>query len=91
MKLLTRDGDLRIGRNVLDLKFEIVEEVSGLSQILEDSRVDREAVVMSAERIMALETKMKLMHLEFLIEVKNGLSEEQIFKFKKLRRRLCCR
>lgn len=70
---------------VVDLRWQFEAESQKLGQIMERERVDEKEAMTQAEKVMALEQKIKREHLALLIRVKNQLSASQQEKLRSLK------
>lgn len=72
----------------LDLQWQQQAELEKLLKLLEGAHVDEAKALAQAERVMAAEGKIKLLHLSLLLRVKNLLTEAQQAKLAEIRRLL---
>ena len=63
--------------DVLPVEFEMTEASMDLIELLEGPRVDEEAALEAAARVLELERQVKSRHMVLLIRIKNLLTEEQ--------------
>jgi Spy/CpxP family protein refolding chaperone len=70
----------------LDLQWEVQAQASALGKLLAQSPVDEEAALAEAERLMALEARVKRAQLALLIRIKNVLTPVQQERLQELRR-----
>ncbi len=70
---------------VVDLRWQFEAESQKLTNLMERERVDEKEAMAQAEKVMALEQKIKREHLALLIRVKNQLSASQQEKLRSLR------
>jgi Spy/CpxP family protein refolding chaperone len=63
--------------DLVPLQWEIYEAGEKLTELLAPARVDEQAVLAQAARVMALEQSIKTRHLTMLVRVKNLLTGEQ--------------
>ncbi|CAA0118121.1 Uncharacterised protein [Halioglobus japonicus] len=64
--------------NVADLQWTMQGEQQKLQQAFSTYNINTEESLALAEKVLALESRFKLAHLELLITIKNTLTEEQI-------------
>ena len=69
----------------LDLQWDMQEETSRMTQLLQQTPVDEAKVLERADKIMSLEREIKRAHLALLVRLKNLLTPAQIAKLKALR------
>jgi len=69
----------------LDLQWDMLEETSRMTQLLQQTPVDEVKVLERADKIMSLEREIKRAHLTLLVRLKNLLTPAQIAKLKSLR------
>ena len=69
----------------LEVKRGMAERMERLEGLLSEERVDVDAAVAAAERLLAAEQEMKLLHLRTMISIKNILTGEQQDKLRQLR------
>lgn len=74
--------------SLVPLQWEAREQAEKLQSLLEASKVDEEAALAQAERVMQLESQVKRTHLAALIRIKNALTDEQREKLGELRQRM---
>jgi len=63
--------------DLLPVQLEMGEVGATLIQLLEEDRVDEEATLEAATRMLELERRTKLRHMRLLIRIKNLLTSEQ--------------
>ncbi len=63
---------------VADLQWTMQSEQQKLQQSLDAYRIDTEASLALAEKVLALESRFKMAHFRLLIAIKNTLTERQI-------------
>lgn len=61
-----------------DVQWEMLRASTGLETAIDTLPVDREAVLQQVERVLLGENRVKMLHLEMLIAIKNALSPEQV-------------
>lgn len=81
LKALIKDAHDRS----LDLEFEVQEEAEKLAKMLSADQVDVSAALKQADRLMAVETRLKKVRLEMMIKTKNLLTAEQLEKIDEYR------
>jgi Spy/CpxP family protein refolding chaperone len=69
----------------LEVKRGMAERMERLEALLSEERVDVDAAVAAAERLLAAEQEMKLLHLRTMISIKNILNGEQQDKLRQIR------
>jgi Spy/CpxP family protein refolding chaperone len=69
----------------LDLQWDMQEETSRMTQLLQQTPVNEAKVLERADKIMSLEREIKRAHLTLLVRLKNLLTPAQIAKLKSLR------
>lgn len=62
---------------LLPVEFEMTEAAADLMDLLDGPRVDEEAALAAAGRVLELERQMKSRRMVLLIRIKNLLTEEQ--------------
>lgn len=70
---------------VLELRWQMLDEGEKLADLIRQPRVDEEAALEQAERVMSLEQRVKREHLRLLVRIKNALEPEQQEKLRALR------
>jgi Spy/CpxP family protein refolding chaperone len=70
----------------LDAQWDVQEQTSRMTQLLEQAPVEEAKVLEAADRIMSLEREIKRAHLTLLVRIKNVLTAEQIAKLEAMRR-----
>ena len=70
---------------VFDLQWTLREAAEGLRDLVEADRIDEEATLAAAERVMETEGRVKRAHLRMLIRIKNTLRPEQRSRLTALR------
>ena len=68
-----------------DLEFEMQEEAETLRELVAKPKVDQKAALSQANKVMALEARLKATRLELLIITKNTLTSAQWQKVEKYR------
>ncbi len=63
--------------DLLPTQLEMSEASMDLVELLEGPRVDEEAALVAAQRVLELERRVKSRHMVLLIRIKNLLTEEQ--------------
>ncbi len=76
----------RMQMKFIDAQWDLQENTSRMSHLLQQVPVDEAKVLEQADRIMSLEREIKRAHLTLLIRIKNTLSTEQIAKLDALKR-----
>lgn len=71
-----------------DLQWDLRGESEKLAGLLGAVRVDEQAALAQAEKVMNLEREIKKTHISLLIRIKNLLSQEQQIRLMEIRRRL---
>ena len=70
----------------LDAQWDMQEQTSKMTQLLQQSPADETKILEQADKIMALEREIKRAHLTLLVRIKNALTTEQIAKLEAMRR-----
>ncbi len=70
----------------LDAQWDLQEETSRMTELLQQRPVDEAAVLQQADKIMALERQIKRAHLGLLVRIRNLLTPEQLAKLEETRR-----
>lgn len=60
------------------VQWDMLEASTGLDTAIDTLPVNRELVMQQVERVLLAENRVKLLHLEMLIAIKNALSPEQV-------------
>jgi len=61
-----------------EVQWDMLEASTGLDTAIDTLPVNRDAVMQQVERVLLAENRVKLLHLEMLIAIKNALSPEQV-------------
>ena len=61
-----------------EMQWAMLEEQQKLEEILLADSIAKDAALAQAETVLRMEAQFKLAHLELLLALKNGLTEEQI-------------
>lgn len=61
-----------------DVQWDMLEASTGLDTAIDELPVNRDAVLQQIERVLLGENRVKMLHLEMLIAIKNALSPEQV-------------
>jgi Spy/CpxP family protein refolding chaperone len=61
-----------------EVQWDMLEASTGLDTAIDTLPVNREVVMQQVERVLLAENRVKLLHLEMLIAIKNALSPEQV-------------
>lgn len=61
-----------------EVQWDMLEASTGLDTAIDEVPVNREAVLQQIERVLQGENRVKMLHLEMLIAIKNVLSSEQV-------------
>jgi Spy/CpxP family protein refolding chaperone len=61
-----------------EVQWDMLEASTGLDTAIDALPVNREAVMQQVERVLLAENRVKLLHLEMLIAIKNALDAEQV-------------
>jgi Spy/CpxP family protein refolding chaperone len=75
----------RTQRELVDAEWELRREREALASVLAHPRVDEDAALAAAERVIAREGAIKRLHLLLLVRIKNQLSAEQQVRLTALR------
>jgi Spy/CpxP family protein refolding chaperone len=70
----------------LDAQWDMQEQTSKMTRLLQESPADETKILEQADRIMALEREIKRAHLALLVRIKNTLTAEQIARLEAARR-----
>ncbi|MFQ5528041.1 MAG: periplasmic heavy metal sensor [Thermoanaerobaculia bacterium] len=73
--------------DLVPLQLEMAEIGGDLARLLSQPRVDEDAAVAAAGRVMDLESRIKTRHLVLLVRIRNMLSLEQQGMLRRVRRR----
>ncbi len=69
----------------LELGWDMQEAARELGKLMSQTRVDREATLAAAKRVMEIEVQVKYAHMGLLIAIKNALEPEQQKQLRALR------
>ena len=69
----------------VSLRWEATDAHAQLTRLIEQPRIDEAEALSHAERMMAVETQIKLGHLALLVRIKNQLDPEQQARLRALR------
>ncbi len=61
-----------------EVQWDMLEASTGLDTAIDQLPVNRDAVLQQVERVLLGENRVKMLHLEMLIAIKNALSAEQV-------------
>jgi len=61
-----------------EVQWDMLEASTGLDTAIDVLPVNRDAVLQQVERVLLAENRVKLLHLEMLIAIKNALDAEQV-------------
>jgi Spy/CpxP family protein refolding chaperone len=61
-----------------EVQWDMLEASTGLDTAIDALPVNREVVMQQVERVLLAENRIKLLHLEMLIAIKNALDPEQV-------------
>lgn len=61
-----------------EVQWDMLEASTGLDTAIDTLPVNREVVMQQVERVLLAENRVKLLHLEMLIAIKNALTPEQV-------------
>lgn len=70
----------------LDAQWDLQEQTSKLTQLLQQTPIDEAKVLEQADTIMRFEREIKRAHLGLLVRIKNTLTAEQLAKLEALRK-----
>jgi Spy/CpxP family protein refolding chaperone len=70
----------------LDAQWDMQEQTSKMTQLLQQTPIDEAKVLELADKIMSLERDIKRVHLGLLVRIKNTLTAEQIARLEAVRR-----
>jgi Spy/CpxP family protein refolding chaperone len=70
----------------LDAQWDMQEQTSKMTQLLQQSPADETKILEQADKIMALEREIKRAHLALLVRIKNTLTTEQAARLEAMRR-----
>lgn len=73
---------------IVDLQWNLEPEKQKMATLLQATPVDSAAVVSQAQRLMAIEHEIKIIHLQMLVQIKNALTVEQAQKLMQIRSQL---
>jgi Spy/CpxP family protein refolding chaperone len=71
----------------LDAQWDMQEQGSRMTRLLQQTPVDEAKVLEQADKIMSLEREIKRAHLTLLVRIKNSLTAEQIAKLEAIRKK----
>ena len=71
---------------VFDAQWDLQENSSKMTQLLQQSPIDEAKVLEQADKIMTLEREIKRAHLTLLMRIKNALTADQIARLEALRK-----
>ena len=74
-----------VQQRVLDLQWQLAEQVAALKQTLSGARVDQDRAIDQLNRVLETEKRIKQAHLEMLVRIKNLLRPEQQTELARLR------
>lgn len=78
-QLSTIKNELKTFQSQLaDVQWDMLEVSTGLDSAIDTLPVNRKAVMEQVERVLLAENRVKLLHLEMLIAIKNALGPEQV-------------
>ena len=69
----------------LDVQWDVQEETSRMTALLQQTPVDEAKVLQQADKIMTLEREIKRTHLGMLVRIRNLLTAEQAAKLEGIR------
>lgn len=61
-----------------DMQWDMLEASSGIDTAMDRLPVDKSAVLDQVNRMLLIENRIKMLHMEMLIAIKNALSPEQV-------------
>jgi Spy/CpxP family protein refolding chaperone len=70
----------------LDAQWDLQEQTSKMTQLLQQTPIDEAKVLELADKIMSYERDIKRVHLALLVRIKNALTAEQIARLDAARR-----
>ena len=70
---------------VLDLQWQMQDEVQRLTELLDKPAVDQAAALTQVDKVLAVERDVKRAHMSLLIQIKNMLTPEQQAKLAQAR------
>jgi Spy/CpxP family protein refolding chaperone len=70
----------------LDAQWDLQENTSRMTQLLQQMPLDEGKVLEQADKIMTLERDIKRAHLTLLVRIKNALTADQIARLEAMRR-----
>ena len=70
----------------IDAQWDVQEQTSRMTQLLQQTPVDEAKVLEQADKIMSLEREIKRAHLALLVRIKNALTAEQLTQLEKARK-----
>jgi len=70
----------------LDAQWDLQEQTSKMTQLLQQTPIDEAKVLELADKIMSYERDIKRIHLALLVRIKNSLTAEQIARLEAMRR-----
>jgi Spy/CpxP family protein refolding chaperone len=75
----------RAQSEMLKLEWEMSAEKEKLAQLLDKDGTDEAEALAAADKVIALENRIKLSHLTMLVRIKNGLNAQQQKRLRELR------
>lgn len=81
------DAMAEMQKKLLDLQWKVADASAGLARLVRKDRLDEEAVVAQAKKLMDLQAAVRQERLRMLVRIKNALSAEQQRQLRVLRRR----
>ena len=77
--------------DLVPLQFDAQEAQDALGRMIQGDRMDEEAVLQQARKVMDLEARVRARHLALLVRIKNLLTPEQQNRLREVQRRLWTR
>jgi Spy/CpxP family protein refolding chaperone len=75
----------KIQSRFIDAQWDMQEQTSKMTRLLQQTPVDEAKVLEEADKIMSLEREIKRAHLTLLLRIKNALTPDQIAKLEVFR------
>ena len=75
----------QVQAKVVELQWRIQEEAQKLSELVQATSPNEEAVLAQVDRVLATEREIKRAHMTLLVRIKNALTREQQAALKALR------
>ena len=70
---------------LIDLQFQLHDEVETMASLLKQDRVDEQRVLAQLDKVLNQEREIKRQHISLLLRIKNQLSTEQQARLREMR------